>query len=47
MSDYFGAVDYLVLILMLIISTCIGLFFAWKDRKNTDEDEFLRGYQPL
>lgn len=43
MSDSFGAVDYLVLVSMLAISTLIGLYFAWKDRKNTDEDEFLRG----
>ena len=43
MSDHFGAVDYLVLVAMLLMSTAIGLYFAWKDRKNTDEDEFLRG----
>ena len=44
MSDHFGAVDYVVFIAMLMISTVIGLFYAWKDRKSTNEDEFLRGY---
>ncbi|CAG2166362.1 unnamed protein product [Oppiella nova] len=43
MSDHFGAVDYVVFIAMLMISTAIGLFYAWKDRKTTNEDEFLRG----
>ena len=43
MSDHFGAVDYLVLVGMLVMSTLIGIYFAWKDRKNTDENEFLRG----
>ncbi|CAG2177072.1 unnamed protein product, partial [Oppiella nova] len=43
MSDHFGAVDYVVFIAMLMISTAIGLYYAWKDRKTTNEDEFLRG----
>ncbi|CAG2109344.1 unnamed protein product, partial [Medioppia subpectinata] len=43
MSDYFGVVDYVVFIGMLMVSTIIGLYYAWKDRNNTDEDEFLRG----
>ncbi|CAG2105751.1 unnamed protein product [Medioppia subpectinata] len=43
MSDHFGAVDYVVFIGMLMVSTIIGLYYAWKDRNNTDEDEFLRG----
>ena len=44
MSEHFGAVDYVVFIAMLMISTAIGLYYAWKDRKTTNEDEFLRGY---
>ncbi|XP_054156354.1 sodium-coupled monocarboxylate transporter 1-like [Oppia nitens] len=43
MSEHFGVIDYTVFIVMLIISTFIGFFYAWKDRNNTNEDEFLRG----
>jgi hypothetical protein len=44
MSEHFGGFDYFVFIAMLFISTAIGFFYAWKERNNTSEDEFLRGY---
>ncbi|CAG2100033.1 unnamed protein product [Medioppia subpectinata] len=43
MSETFGAVDYIILVGMLMISTIIGFYYAWKDRNNKDENEFLRG----
>ncbi|XP_054166337.1 sodium-coupled monocarboxylate transporter 2-like [Oppia nitens] len=43
MSNNFGVIDYTVFIIMLMISSVIGFYYAWKDRNNTNEDEFLRG----
>ncbi|KAI1307568.1 Sodium-coupled monocarboxylate transporter 1 [Halotydeus destructor] len=35
--------DYCILSASLLISLAIGFFYAWKDRANTDNDEFLMG----
>ncbi|CAG2108394.1 unnamed protein product [Medioppia subpectinata] len=43
MSTTFGVVDYMIFIAMLMMSTAIGLYWSWKDRNNTDANEFLRG----
>lgn len=37
----FNAVDYVVFGATLLISASIGLYYAIKDRKKTDEKEFL------
>ena len=39
----FHWVDYLIFILVLVISTAIGIFFAWKDRRKQNADDFLLG----
>ncbi|XP_069124076.1 sodium-coupled monocarboxylate transporter 1-like isoform X2 [Argopecten irradians] len=39
----FNAVDYVVFGATLLASAGIGLFYAIRDRKNTDADEFLLG----
>ncbi|KAL3859669.1 hypothetical protein ACJMK2_009877 [Sinanodonta woodiana] len=35
--------DYLIFALTLVISTAIGIFFAWKDRNKQNTGEFLLG----
>ncbi|XP_053402912.1 sodium-dependent multivitamin transporter-like [Mercenaria mercenaria] len=35
--------DYLIFILVLVISTAIGIFFAWRDRKKQNAADFLLG----
>lgn len=37
----FNAVDYVVFAATLLVSASIGLYYAIKDRKKTDEKEFL------
>lgn len=40
----FGPWDYVVFALLLIISTLIGLFFAYRSRNNADDsDDYLLG----
>lgn len=39
---YFGVVDYIIFSLILLISTVIGIYFAWKTRKReTSPTEYL------
>jgi len=40
---HFGVVDYCVAIAMLTVSTIIGLYYAWKARNTTDENEVIKG----
>ncbi|XP_060555216.1 sodium-coupled monocarboxylate transporter 1-like [Ruditapes philippinarum] len=35
--------DYLIFVLVLVISTAIGIFFAWRDRKKQNASDFLLG----
>ena len=35
--------DYVVFALMLLVSTAIGIFYAIKDRKKQNTEEFLLG----
>ncbi|XP_022704876.1 sodium-coupled monocarboxylate transporter 2-like isoform X2 [Varroa jacobsoni] len=44
---HFAFLDYVVLIGFLLISTLIGLYFAWKDRKSTSNKTFLTGNKEL
>ena len=39
----FVTLDYVVLIVVLITSCGIGIFYAWKDRKEKGTDAYLVG----
>ncbi|CAN8013898.1 unnamed protein product, partial [Ixodes persulcatus] len=45
--QYFVAADYCVLVVVLGISSAIGVYFAWKDRRSTNNKEFLIGNRKL
>lgn len=44
---YFHAADYGVLVAVLGLSSFIGVYFAWKDRRSTNNREFLVGNRQL
>ncbi|KAK8774869.1 hypothetical protein V5799_010598 [Amblyomma americanum] len=44
---YFDAADYCVLVAVLGVSSFIGVYFAWKDRRSTNNKEFLVGNRQL
>ncbi|CAC5405778.1 SLC5A6 [Mytilus coruscus] len=41
--DTFHIIDYIIFILTLLISTAIGIFYAWKDKKCQNTTDFLLG----
>jgi Na+/proline symporter len=41
--NYFHWADYLVFVIMLIISAGIGIIFGWIDRKKKSTKDFLLG----
>ncbi|KAH6931641.1 hypothetical protein HPB50_026245 [Hyalomma asiaticum] len=43
----FGGVDYAVLAAMLSVSSGIGLYFAWRDRRDQSNQSFLLGNRQL
>ncbi|XP_003746407.1 sodium-coupled monocarboxylate transporter 2 [Galendromus occidentalis] len=43
----FHALDYAVLVLSLMLSSFIGMFFAWKDRRKQNNAEFLLGSRQM
>ncbi|XP_028966362.1 sodium-coupled monocarboxylate transporter 1 [Galendromus occidentalis] len=43
----FALLDYLVLLGFLLVSTLIGVYFAWKDRRSTSNKTFLTGNKEL
>ncbi|XP_077564130.1 sodium-coupled monocarboxylate transporter 2-like [Haemaphysalis longicornis] len=43
----FHAADYCVLVAVLGLSSFIGVYFAWKDRRSTNNKEFLVGNRQL
>ncbi|XP_077482936.1 sodium-coupled monocarboxylate transporter 1-like [Amblyomma americanum] len=43
----FGAADYSVLCAMLCVSSGIGLYFAWRDRRDQSNQSFLLGNRQL
>lgn len=43
----FGAADYAVLCAMLCVSSGIGLYFAWRDRRDQSTQSFLLGNRQL
>ena len=44
---YFHPVDYVVFVLMFIVSLSIGGIFAFRSRKNNTTDEYLMGGRKL
>ena len=45
--QYIGVADYVVFSLMLVMSAAIGFFYAYKDRKRSDMDNFHRGNRKI
>lgn len=43
----FSTADYIVLIILLISSALIGVYYAWVDRKRTNNQEYLTGGNQL
>lgn len=43
----FSLIDYIMFIGLLIVSSLIGVYFGWKDRKSTDNKNFLTGGRNL
>ncbi|KAH7985027.1 hypothetical protein HPB49_026643 [Dermacentor silvarum] len=44
---YFHVADYCVLVAVLGISSFIGVYFAWKDRRSTNKKDFFGGSRQL
>ena len=47
MTSAFSLIDYGVFFSMLAVSTVIGVYFAYKDRKNISTEQFLLGNRKL
>jgi len=45
MFDKFGPWDYTVFGILLFVSSAIGVYFAWRDRRNEDEKNYALGGQ--
>jgi len=43
----FSAIDYLVFLLMMLVSALIGFYYAYKDRNQNNTNEFLLGGRKL
>ncbi|XP_064470607.1 sodium-coupled monocarboxylate transporter 1-like [Ornithodoros turicata] len=43
----FALTDYAVMTVMLCLSSCIGIYFAWKDRMDQSNKAFLMGNREL
>ncbi|KAH6930328.1 hypothetical protein HPB50_012633 [Hyalomma asiaticum] len=46
-ARYLHPVDYCVLVSVLGISSLIGVYFAWKDRRSTNRKDFFGGSKQL
>lgn len=46
-KEVFGTIDYLVFAGMLVISSGIGIWYAYTDRKKSSTQEFLLGGRSL
>lgn len=40
-QKYFGVIDYLIFALTLLLSSVIGIYFAYKQRKRLSSNEYL------
>ena len=45
LGETFGPWDYTVFAALLVISTAIGVYFGWKDRKTKDDKNYALGGQ--
>ena len=45
MTDQFGPADYSTFGALLVVSTIIGCYFGWVDRKNKDDTNYALGGQ--
>ena len=45
MVDTFGAWDYVTFGALLVVSTGIGIYFGWRDRKVKDDKNYALGGQ--
>lgn len=46
-AKVFSVWDYLVFVGLLVASSLIGVFFAWRGRKNPSSDQFFTGNRKL
>ncbi|KAL1481938.1 hypothetical protein MTO96_015252 [Rhipicephalus appendiculatus] len=46
-TRYFHPADYCVLVAVLGLSSLIGVYFAWKDRRSTNKKDFFGGSKQL
>ncbi|XP_037516388.1 sodium-coupled monocarboxylate transporter 2 isoform X2 [Rhipicephalus sanguineus] len=46
-TRYFHPADYCVLVAVLGVSSLIGVYFAWKDRRSTNKKDFFGGSRQL
>lgn len=47
MTPTFSIIDYCIFAAFLVASASIGVFFAWKGRKQNSNEEFLTGGRKL
>jgi len=45
LSESFSFWDFTTFGLLLVVSTIIGIYFGWKDRKNKDDNNYALGGQ--
>ena len=45
MAETFGAWDYTTFAALLVVSTAIGIYFGWVDRKSKDDNNYALGGQ--
>ena len=45
MVETFGAWDYVTFGALLVVSTAIGVYFGWRDRKVKDDKNYALGGQ--
>ncbi|XP_077488578.1 sodium-coupled monocarboxylate transporter 1-like [Amblyomma americanum] len=46
-AAHFAVLDYVVLVVFLLLSAGIGVFFAWHDRRSNSNKQFLTGNKEL
>ncbi len=46
-SGFFAVADYVVFALMLVVSTAVGVYFAWASRGKESSRDFLTGGRKL
>ena len=46
-QKYFSPVDYVIFGITLLVSSTIGIYFAWKQRKKVSSSEYLLASQKI